>query len=336
MSRSPTLGPAAELFCAKDGLELEYGDRLDSFELGYEVVGPADAPIVLVQGGISAGSHVASNASDSRPGWWEGFVGEACPIDTRHYRVLGIDYLGGSGASTGPREDASFPRVSSKDQARATLALLDQLGCGRLHACVGSSYGGMVALALAALRPERVRSLVVISATHESHPFAIAWRSLQRRVLGLGIDNDCARDALAIARGMGMLSYRSAQEFGERFARSQPERLEDGRLRFEVEGYLEARGQAFVENFDATSIRVLSEAIDLHRVDPSSVSTPTTLVGARSDLLVPPAQLEELHASLAGPSRLEFVDSLFGHDAFLKEREAIGGRLASWIEELPR
>ena len=42
-----------------------------------------------------------------------------------------------------------------------------------------------------------------------------------------------------------------------------------------------------------------------------------------SDQLVPIEQVRDLSRRLAGPVRLVEIDSLYGHDAFLKETEAL-------------
>jgi homoserine O-acetyltransferase len=96
-----------------------------------------------------------------------------------------------------------------------------------------------------------------------------------------------------------------------------------------VEDYLDARGEAFAERFDAPAYRCLSLAIDLHRVEPERIATPATLVAVDSDQLVPPEQVRDLASRLAGPVELHEVSSLYGHDAFLKEVAAIGPILRS-------
>src|ERR1700730_1873359 len=82
----------------------------------YEIVGPRGAPVIAVLGGISASKHVTSSASDPSPGWWEDVVGPGRAIDTRRFRVLGIDYIM-NGRGTAP--------VTTTDQAEALAAALD-------------------------------------------------------------------------------------------------------------------------------------------------------------------------------------------------------------------
>jgi pimeloyl-ACP methyl ester carboxylesterase len=73
------------------------------------------------------------------------------------YRVVVIDQWG-YGASARP----AAPCYSTADHARCTLAVLDALGLARAH-LVGHSYGGRIALLLAASAPERVASLALLA-----------------------------------------------------------------------------------------------------------------------------------------------------------------------------
>jgi homoserine O-acetyltransferase len=277
----------------------------------YELVGPADAPVIVALGGISATRHTIL--------WWSDIVGDGKAIDTQRYRVLGIDFLDGGRRSDGrPRRT-----ITTHDQADAIVDVLDHLHIGRVHCFVGASYGGMVALAFAERYPERVERLVVVSAPHEPHPMSTALRALQRRIVKLGLETGRTRSALAIARGLAMTTYRSREEFGERFE-STPVALHDNDATFPVESYLEHHGERFADRWSAERFLALSLSGDLHRIDPRRVVTPTVIVAADGDAIVPGEQLEELAATLAAPTRLLHLPSKHGHDAFLTEADALG------------
>jgi len=328
MSATLTLPPAADLFLSAEPLALERGGELPAVELAYELVGPARAPddgdeydrrtgavpCIVVQGGISAHPHVATSPRDPTPGWWSRIVGDGLALDTTRVRVLSLEFLG-------KRQDAV---VSSGDQARATARLLDSLGIARLHAFVGASYGGMVALKFGELFPERVGQIVAISAPDRSSTFATAWRALQRELLAFGARHD-EREGVALARAFAMLSYRSPQELEERFAGDA--RADGETLRFPVEEWLLGKGREFATRFEAGAYSRLSRAIDLHRCDVTRISASTTLIGADPDQIVPFEQLRAVAAKFATPPRLERIASRFGHDAFLKEPAALGALL---------
>jgi len=285
----------------------------------YELVGPPGAPVVVVLGGISATRHVTSNDDDLSPGWWDDIVGRGRAIDTTRCRVLGVDFLDGGWRSDGRPQRI----VTTHDQAAGIAGTLDELEIDRIHAFVGASYGGMVGLAFAERFPTRLDRLVAISAPHEPHPMSTALRALQRRIVELGLDTGRAAEALAIARGLAITTYRSAREFGERFD-SAPIECSDNDATFPVESYLRHQGERFAARWRAERFLALSLSGDLHRVDPSAIRTPTTIVAAEGDAIVPAEQIETLAARLGGPRRLVHVPTTRGHDAFLTEPTAVG------------
>lgn len=284
--------------------------------LRYERSGAVDAPLVVVLGGISAHAHVAATAADPTPGWWDTQVGPGRSIDTDHYQVVAVDWLGESGSASGAP-------VTTHDQAEALAQLLDTVGVETVHAVIGASYGGMVALAFGERHGDRTRQLVVFSAAHESTPMSTGLRALQRRIVTLGIESGRAGEALAIARALAMTTYRSADEFAARFSPVVPDDSAGG-VHFEVERYLMHHGTTFAARFDAHRYLALSLSADLHRVVPERITRPTVLVAAEGDTLVPRAQLEALARRLGGPSSLTTIATQVGHDAFLAEPTQVG------------
>ncbi len=280
--------------------------------LSYEIVGPAHAPVVVVLGGISASRHVTSSNQDPRPGWWERFVGPGRTIDTNRVRVLSIDYLT-------PRRKGKL--LSTHDQARALASALDAAEIPRVHAVVGASYGGMVALAFGEIARERVSRLIIIGAAHESSPMATALRLLQRRIVALGILSGSSEEALVVARGLALTTYSSADEFELRFGASVAGDAEE-RCRT-IGDYLRTSGARFAETCTAERFLALAESIDLHQVDPASVRVPSTVIAVREDALVPVSQARELASRLGAPCNLVEVSSHHGHDTFLNAPELI-------------
>jgi len=302
---------------------------LEPVQLDVEVALPADlrrfgsttratatgnpaGPVIVVLGGIS-GNRFVARGRDGGNGWWPGLVGAGCAIDPARHLVVGLDFAADTTGAAAP---------TTADQARVLAAALDALGLGCADAVLGASYGGMVALALADFAPERVGRLVVISAGAEPHAAATAARELQRRVVALGIETERGAEALAIARGMAMLSYRTCEEFAQRF---------DGGIDdchpctpSAPGSYLRARGAAFLSVMTPQRFLSLSASIDRHKVDPARITTPVLLIGADTDQLVTSEQMRDLAARLAGPAELHLLDCLYGHDMFLKEAEAVG------------
>jgi homoserine O-acetyltransferase len=300
---------------------LHFGGELQNVRLAWRLAGAADAPVIAVLGGISAGRYVFA-ANSSERGWWREVVGPGCALDANRFRILGIDFLGGSGETTGPKAGQSdFPSVSAIDQAALLTQLLAHLKLPKFHAIVGASYGGMVALAFAERHSELVERIIVISAADRPHPMASAWRSVQRATVKAMAARGAGAEGLKLARALAMTTYRSTQEFKQRFD-GEPTKTAQG-FRLPVEDYLYARGQAYAESYVPEAFVCLSESIDLHRVMPEQIRVPTTLVAVHEDQLVPLADMQSLHQRLNGPKQLIEISSLFGHDAFLKEATAL-------------
>lgn len=300
-------------------VKLFHGATLNGVKLAWRVVGPTTSPVVLALGGISANRRVFSPDAQTA-GWWQEVVGPGRALATDAIRLLSFDYLGGSGETTGPRDTAGFPSVSTYDQAELLLRLLNHLGIKSLHTAAGASYGGMVALAFAERYPDRVSQLLVISASDRTHPMATAWRSVQRHTVRLAQSLGKADQGLVLARALAMASYRTHEEFSARFAGNP--RQTPGGFVFPVEEYLFARGHEYAARTQPEAFLCLSESIDLHRLDAGRIFVPTTAVAVREDQLVPVADMRAMAARLPN-AKLYEVSSVYGHDAFLKEAEQL-------------
>ncbi len=339
MTRAPT--HPTELPPAREGtaplpspFTLGGGHTLKRGRVGFEEVGNPEGPVVVVLGGISADGHPCASARSTEPGWWPLMVGPGRPLDTRKARIIGMDWIGGPGASSAPVRvpgSASIPVVTTGDQARGLAAVLDHLGVERARAVVGASYGAMVALAFGALFPERARGVVAISGAHRSHPMATALRGLQRDLALFGERAGEPREGLVLARALAMTTYRTAGEFEERFP-MEPE-ASGSRIRFPVEGYLRHQGEAFADRFTPDHFLTLCQSLDLHQVDPARIAVPTTVVAVEEDALVPLWQMQALHAALPEAAPLVRFRSPRGHDAFLTDEEPLGGVLAALTAE---
>jgi homoserine O-acetyltransferase len=309
------------------------GSSADGGRVAYASYGPEDAPAVMVLGGISAHRFVCGDENGT-PGWWPGVVGPGTPLDPCTYRVVGVDYIGGAGASAAPLNGPEIPIVTTDDQADGVKAVLDHLGIEKLHAWVGASYGGMVGLAFGARHSERLARLLVLCAAHRSHPMATGLRSLQRRIVELAADAGRESEGLALARELAMTTYRTPEEFEKRFV-SVPI-WEEGSPHFAVEKYLKVQGERFIRRFDRRAFAVLTQSLDIHDVDPALIRVPTTVVSVDSDTLVPPWLVAEMVRRLPGTGRTIRVTSNFGHDAFLKERTVVGRVIRHVLaEEVP-
>ncbi len=320
---------------------------------------------VLIFTGLSPSAHVASSEADPSSGWWEDMVGPDKPINTDEHFVICVNSLGSCFGSTGPASinpetgdhyRLSFPVLCLEDVANAGALVLDHVGVNRLDAVVGASMGGMTALGFALLHPERATGLLVLSSAGRSLPFSIALRSLQREIIRRDPEwhnGDYAFDegpitGMRLARKLGMITYRSAEEWTERFGR---ERATDRTkpphpfgIDFEVESYLEAHANRFVGKFDANCYLYLSRAMDLFDVADHGGSLDQGLsrigvdramvIGVETDFLFPVEQQAELAQGLdAYVKDVEFrrFPSVQGHDSFLVDMDRFRPAVASFF-----
>ena len=143
---------------------------------------------------------------------------------------------------------------------------------------------------------------------------------------------------MAIARGIGQISYRTASELDQRFghdAQGVEQPFKGGR--YGIESYLEHQGDTLLRRFDANTYIVLSEAMNHHDVGRgrggieaalSAVTAPVTVVGISSDRLYPVELQDELARLLPSTPEVRIVESTVGHDGFLVETGAVGARIA--------
>jgi homoserine O-acetyltransferase len=311
---------------------------------------------VLIFTGMSPPAHAASSAEDPAPGWWEEMIGPGRPLDTRRYFVICVNSLGSCFGSTGPASidprtgelyRLTFPVLSLEDVARGGYEVIKHLGVNRLKATVGPSMGGMSALAFEILFPGMSEGFVSMSSGPRALPFSIALRSLQSEMIRKDpgwMGGNYPRDAvpltgMRLARKLGMITYRSAEEWRQRFGRERttsPDANSHGfGMTFEIEAYLEHHANKFTGQFDPNCYLYLSRASDLFDVAEHGGSVEVGLskvrvkraliVGVTTDFLFPIYQQRELADGLEAAGReVEFVElnSLQGHDSFLVDMDS--------------
>jgi homoserine O-acetyltransferase/O-succinyltransferase len=327
------------------------GGELQSPVIAYETWGELKGNgenAVLLFTGLSPSAHAAASEQDPSPGWWEKMIGAGKPIDTDRYFVICANSLGSCLGSTGPasvnpetgeRYGLDFPELALEDVARSTHAVLGHLNIDRLHSVIGSSMGGMTALAYCLLYPEVGQSLLAISSSMRSLPFAIALRSLQREIVRSDPEWEDGKyepgagpvAGMRLARKVGMITYRSAQEWEQRFGRepadAEWQSEEPFGISFAIESYLQAHANKFTGGFDPNCYLYLSRAMDFFDVQELSniALQRVVIVGVVTDILFPIHQQRELADGLRKfVEDVEFTElsSINGHDSFLVDMDS--------------
>ncbi len=349
---------------------MRHGGSLAQVEMVYETWGeltPQKDNAVLLVTGLSPGAHARSSAENQAPGWWEEMVGPGQAIDTERFHVICVNSLGSCHGSTGPASidpatgrayRMSFPVLAIEDIAGAAHETVKALGIGRLRAIVGPSLGGMTALAYSMLFPDEVHALLTISSAARATPFAIAIRSVQREAIrsdpewkGGDYSAPGPVTGLRLARKLGLITYRSAKEWRQRFARERVEVRDPQQgifgVEFEVEAYLEAHARKFAGSFDPNCYLYLSRSMDLFDMAEHGGTVKAGLariraakvlvVGVETDFLFPLDQQQELATILAAQGRdVSFValPSVQGHDSFLVDFDRFCPTVAGFMAKL--
>ncbi len=272
---------------------LQSGESFGPVTLAYETYGTLSTGrdnAILVFHALSGSQHAAGfNASipeagelwtdENFAGWWHDFIGPGKALDTNEFFVVCANYMGGCYGSTGPRSinpdtgkpyGGSFPIISLGDIVDSQTRLLDHLGIEKLHAVVGPSIGGLLALNMATRYPHRVNIVISISSN--------LGVSVLQRVLNFeqifAIEEDenfnggdyyekqPPNRGLTLARMIAHKSYISLSAM-ERRARGEVIKREPELKRYQltdpVESYMLHQGQKFAQRFDAnTYLRIVS------------------------------------------------------------------------------
>ncbi|MEP7243219.1 MAG: homoserine O-acetyltransferase [Gammaproteobacteria bacterium] len=345
------------------------GGALHRARIAYESWGTLNAArdnAILIFTGLSPSAHARSSAEDTSEGWWEGMIGDGHAIDTNRFFVVCVNSLGSCFGSTGPASvnpatgapyRMSFPELSVEDIARGGFEVLRSLGIEQADTVLGASLGGMVVLAFAAQFAGAARRVISISGSAAASPFAIALRSIQREAILR--DPDWAQGAytnerppatgMRIARKLGMMTYRSAHEWVQRFGRDPvPEHIrEEGPFapEFAIQSYLEAHARRFVRAFDPNCYLYISRAMDRFDLAKHGSSNADVLarsrveralvVGVASDMLFSLAEQRQMADDFtkAGvAAQFSPLDCIEGHDSFLIDIKRFGSEIRAFLD----
>ena len=350
--------------------EPELGGYLEEVTLAYETWGELDDAgenAVLVVHALTGDSHCSGGVSEAykRGGWWDEMVGPGRLVDTDEHFVVCSNVLGGCSGSTGPASvdpatdyqyGMRFPIVTISDIVRAQKRLLDDLGVRKLEVVIGGTIGGQQALEWALKFPDFVEKAVPVAATGALGPQGLGMSEIGRRAIMADPDwqggdyygtGKSPETGLAIARMAGMLTYQSAEGQWERFGREEatrPALYEEFGGRFEIESYLHYQGYDLTGRFDANSYLYLTRAMDLYDIGAGYASheeayerieAEVLFVGISSDWLFPAREVRaaaELAKAAGAEAHYEEIESLNGHDAFLKDWDELRAAVGPFLD----
>jgi len=336
-------------------LRLKSGKILKEYNLIYETYGALNKKkdnAVLVCHALTGNHHLAGmySSKDKYPGWWDNLIGPNKPLDTNKFFVIGINNLGGSDGSSGPKSinkqtkkswGASFPIVTVEDWVSSHEALITSLNISKLAGVVGGSLGGMQAIQWSIQFPERINHVIVIAAAPNLTAQNIAFNEVARQSIITDPDfnkgnyyekNRLPKRGLRIARMLGHITYLSDDAMGSKFGRKLKNKKYkyDFSTEFEIESYLNYQADKFAEDFDANTYIRMTKALDYY--DPSNGSKPNLskifkvtkskflVISFTSDWRFSPDRSKEIVKALLDNNidvKYAEVSAAGGHDAFL-------------------
>ena len=348
-----------------EALTLRSGKVINSYDLMIETYGELNADksnAILICHALSGDHHAAGfhSEEDEKPGWWDNCIGPGKAIDSNKFFIVCLNNLGGCAGSTGPTSinpangkpfGPDFPIVTVRDWVNSQARLAVHLGIEHWAAVIGGSLGGMQVLRWAISYPERLRHAIVIAAAPKLSAQNIAFNEVARQSITSDPDfhqghyyehGTYPKKGLTLARMIGHITYLSDNAMREKFGkdsltgRNFGRDLSTGKLNFgfdadfQVESYLQYKGESFSNKFDANTYLLITKTLDYF--DPSvdyegdlskaflKGNCKFLVVSFSSDWRFPPERSREIVNTLLKAKRqvsyLE-IESDGGHDAFL-------------------
>ncbi|WP_133543873.1 homoserine O-acetyltransferase MetX [Mesocricetibacter intestinalis] len=343
----------------EQALNLHFGGQLDRIEVAYQTYGRLNADksnAVLICHALTGDAEPYFEQEEGRKGWWQSFMGEGLALDTSRYFFICSNVLGGCKGSTGPSSPnplsgkpygSQFPHIVVQDMVRVQHELVAYLGIPRLQAVIGGSFGGMQATQWAVDYPDEVDNIVNLCSSLTFSAEAIGFNHVMRQAIvndpnfnrGDYYAGEPPHRGLAIARMLGMLTYRTDIQLAKAFGRATKNEGAFWGDYFQVESYLSYQGEKFLERFDANSYLHLLRALDLYdaglgyanlKSALARIKARYTLVAVTNDQLFKLVDLRKSRQLLEQSGvRLDYheISSDYGHDAFLVDYDIFEAKI---------
>ena len=355
-----------ELINFTNGITLVSGDKLEKFDLMIETYGELNksgSNAILLCHAFSGNHHAAGTDKESVVGWWDQIVGPNKAVDTEKYYVVCCNNLGGCGGSSGPTTidpstekpyGKNFPQISVKDWVNSQKMLMDKLGVPYWHLVAGGSLGGMQALEWAISYPDDIKKAGIFAAASNSSTQNIALNEVARESIRKDQNfhdgdylehNVIPKSGLKTARMLGHITYLSEEVMDSRFGRKfqDEDSKVDQEVDFEVENYLQYKGEKFSESFDANSYILMTKAMDGYVAGQDkglkdamkNIKSQLLIVGFYSDWLYPPERGKEIQMAAMDnniSSSYIVLEGAHGHDSFLFSSEEYSKVINKFIE----
>jgi len=345
MTISATASPV-QYFTLPTPFQLEAGSQLQSLKIAYTTQGelsPDGDNVIWV-------FHAFTGSADATE-WWSELVGEGKVLDPSRYFIVcanmpgscyGSTFAKDTNPDTGQPYGQSFPDISIHDMVKAYRLLRDHLGIKQALLGIGGSMGGQQLLEWAVQETAFFQHICVMASNARHSAWGIAFNEAQRMALLsdptlFEASEGAGKDGLAAARAVAMLSYRNYRTYQFTQADEDDEKLDT----FRAASYQQYQGEKLYRRFHPLSYLTLSKAMDSHNVGRgrggaeaalATIKSNALVIGIESDVLFP-VEEQAFIANHIPKARLEVIESIYGHDGFLVEHEAITRLLKAFLEQ---
>ncbi len=337
---------SVQTFSFQAPFELESGYVIPGYQLGYHTIGQLNAEksnVVWVFHALTANSNPVD--------WWPGLVGNGHLIDPEKFFIICVNMPGSCYGSTGPLSINpvtgtpwyhSFPFFTPRDMIRAYRPLKNFLGIDKIKFGIGGSMGGQQLLEWAIEEPDLFEHIVPIATNAFHSPWGRAFNASQRHCIELdptwkSEDPLAGINGMKVARGIALISYRNPDTYNFYQADTDLNLLGP----YKSESYQAYQGEKLAARFNAFSYYCLSQSMDSHQVGRGrtgisaalkKIRAKTHLIGITGDLLFTEKEQVFLAENIPG-ALLHMIPSIYGHDGFLLEFDAISGIVLDFLQK---
>jgi len=331
----------------KQEFTLENGESLPEIEIAYTTYGKLNKK----QNNVVWMCH-AFTANSDPVDWWPGMVGEGFFFDPQKYFIVCANILGSCYGSTGPLSInpktgkpyyRSFPQVTVRDQVKAHEILRLHLNIDKIFLVLGCSIGGHQALEWTISNPNLFEKAIYVATNAVNTPWVAAFNESQR--LAIQADQTFFEDTheggsagMKAARSMALISYRNRNAYNKTQAEDNSNKTDN----YKASSYQAYQGEKLVKRFNAYSYYYLTKALDSHNVGRnrggfekalSAIKAKSLIISIETDLLFTTEDQQLIHKHISG-SKLEMLDSFYGHDGFLLEFEKQNKIYGEFLENI--
>lgn len=320
----------------KNSFQTEQGGCLDELQVRYYLSEPSNIknkPVVWICHALTA----SANAAD----WWPGMVGPGKLFDPQNYFIVCANIPGSCYGTTGPlsyrsagkkRYYRDFPLLTIRDVVGVLELLRSHLKISSIHTLIGGSLGGQTALEWSIHSPGLLQHLVLLATNARHSAWGVAFNETQRMAIEMDPkwqeeSEDAGLEGMKVARATALLSYRSYHTY----LHTQSEQNSGNLGALRASSYQRYQGEKLASRFNAFSYWHLTKMMDSHDIGRNRgpaeevlgwVRAKTLIIGISSDLLFPTEEQIFLAKHIPNADYAE-IESLYGHDGFLIETDAI-------------